>query len=358
MKEAENEKYLGDVIDKSGKIQETINKRLKRGEGIISEILSILSEIPLGKYKIEAALKLREAMLLNGVLFNSEAWHGVTSAQVVKLEQLDESLLRGILNAHSRTAKEFLYLETGTIPIRYILAQRRINYLKHILSRDENELIRKIYTAQKNQPTRGDFVVLVKQDLDMLGMSYEEATSSNMSKKILKAHATSVAFEKLVAVQNTHIKVNDIQYGVLGIQPYLKSELFSTKETHMLTALRSHCVREIRANFSRLYRDQIHCQLQCNLEQPCIDSQKHILVCNILKNPHNIEKTNINFIYGTVYQQHQISKLFCSLIKSREKILETNTSCLPGASFPDQSPRQQQQQGVAAGQSSIVMQLG
>ena len=141
-------------------------------------------------------------------------------------------------------------------------------------------------------------------------------------------------------------------------QPYLKSGLFSTKETHMLTALRSHCVREIRANFSRLYRDHIHCPLQCNLEQPCIDSQEHTLVGSILQNLHNIEKTNINFMHGTVYQQHQISKLFCSLLKSREKILETNTSCLPGASFPDQSPRQQQQQGVAAGQSLIVMQLG
>ena len=86
MKEAEHEKYLGDIIDKSGKIQATIDKRLKRGEGIICEILSILSEIPLGKYKTEAALKLREAKLLNGVLYNSEAWHGVTDAQVLKLE--------------------------------------------------------------------------------------------------------------------------------------------------------------------------------------------------------------------------------------------------------------------------------
>ena len=51
MKEADAEKYLGDVIDKSGKIQTTINKRLKRGEGIISEILSILSEISLVNIK-------------------------------------------------------------------------------------------------------------------------------------------------------------------------------------------------------------------------------------------------------------------------------------------------------------------
>ena len=151
MNEADAEKYLGDVIDKSCKIQAAINKRLKRGEGIISEILSILSEISLGKYKTEAALKLREAMLLIGVLYNSEAWHGLTSAQVVIMEQLDESFLRGILNAHRKTAKEFLYPETENRPIKYFLAQRRNNYLKHILSRDENELSKKIHLAQQNQ---------------------------------------------------------------------------------------------------------------------------------------------------------------------------------------------------------------
>jgi hypothetical protein len=35
-------------------------------------------------------------MLQNGILFNSEAWHGVTSAQIVKVEKVDEALLREI----------------------------------------------------------------------------------------------------------------------------------------------------------------------------------------------------------------------------------------------------------------------
>ena len=77
MKEADHEKYLGDTIHKSGNIDATIDKRKSKGEGIVAKILSILSEIPLGKHKIEVALKLREAMLINGVLYNSEAWHGV-----------------------------------------------------------------------------------------------------------------------------------------------------------------------------------------------------------------------------------------------------------------------------------------
>ena len=88
----------------------------------MSKILSNRNEIPLGKHKVEVALRLREAMLGNGILFNSEAWPGVTSAHIAKLESVDESLLRGILKAHSKTPKEFLHLELGTVPLRWVTA--------------------------------------------------------------------------------------------------------------------------------------------------------------------------------------------------------------------------------------------
>ena len=39
MKEVEQEKYLGDIIDKSGTVQATIEKRKSKGEGIVSEII-------------------------------------------------------------------------------------------------------------------------------------------------------------------------------------------------------------------------------------------------------------------------------------------------------------------------------
>ena len=86
MKESNQETYLGDVIHKNGKIKQTIEDRKKRACAIVAEILAILDDIPLGKYKMEIGLKLRQAMLLNGVLFNSEAWHGVTNA--VEIDRL------------------------------------------------------------------------------------------------------------------------------------------------------------------------------------------------------------------------------------------------------------------------------
>ena len=139
MTEAESEKYLGDVISKSGSLQETINHRKSKGDWFVTEIISILNEIPFGEHKVEIGVKLWEAMLINGILYKSERWHCITNAQIAILESGDEALLRSILQAQSKTSREFLHLETGTIPLRWIVAQRRIQYMKHILSRKDNE---------------------------------------------------------------------------------------------------------------------------------------------------------------------------------------------------------------------------
>ena len=44
----------------------------------MNEVLAIVKEVPLGNWKIKAGLQLRQALLINGTLFNSEAWHGIT----------------------------------------------------------------------------------------------------------------------------------------------------------------------------------------------------------------------------------------------------------------------------------------
>ena len=87
MKNSEREKYLGDFVDKSGKIKPTIDDRVAKGWGIVSEIKAILNELPLGKYKLEIGLQLRQAMLVNGVLYNSEAWHCLNESHIEDLQK-------------------------------------------------------------------------------------------------------------------------------------------------------------------------------------------------------------------------------------------------------------------------------
>ena len=47
MAENRQEKYLGDIIDNSGKSEPNIEKRKSRGFGIVANILAIINEIPL-----------------------------------------------------------------------------------------------------------------------------------------------------------------------------------------------------------------------------------------------------------------------------------------------------------------------
>ena len=176
-------------------------------------------------------LRLREAMLINGILFNSEALHGVTNAQVASLEKIDLSLLRGILNASKGTPNYFLYLETGALPIHWILAQRRINYLSHIYKRSDEELIKKVFLAQKETPTGGDFVKLVEKDLNKLGLKHEEVAKGELTKQQLRKIVRDVAFRQLRNIQSKSIKAGTIRYQKYEMQEYLKSASMNKEET-------------------------------------------------------------------------------------------------------------------------------
>ena len=79
----------------------------------MNNILAITNEDPLAHWKMEAGLSLRQAMFLNGVSYNSEAWHSIDDKDLIPLEKADEVLLRGLLSAHSKTPmKHFTWRQT------------------------------------------------------------------------------------------------------------------------------------------------------------------------------------------------------------------------------------------------------
>jgi hypothetical protein len=117
MKCSEKEKYLGDFINKDGKQHATIVDRISKGYGIVANIIALISEIPLGHRKIEIGLELRQAWLLNGILYNSEIWQKLTEKDKEDLMKIEKYLLKSIIAAHSKVPSEQLYLETGTLSI-------------------------------------------------------------------------------------------------------------------------------------------------------------------------------------------------------------------------------------------------
>ena len=93
MKVSDRETYLGDVVTNTAKVRENILSRRDKGFGAVSDILSLISEVPLGQYKTKIALTLRQAMLINGMVYNSEAWSDVKESDIRLFEEVDEFLL-------------------------------------------------------------------------------------------------------------------------------------------------------------------------------------------------------------------------------------------------------------------------
>ena len=198
MHESKKEKYLGDTINRTGSQRATIQDRKQKGFGIIGQIIAIIKEAPLGQWRMRSGMLLRNSMLINSMLFNSEAWHGIVKDDIQIFSRVDESLLRALLSAHSKTPKEALFLETGQIPVQFIWASRRLNFLQTIMKRNQNEITKKVYKAQKADPKKGDFAILVKEDKELIELDLSDEDIERMDKmeyqNIVKRKVKSSAF--------------------------------------------------------------------------------------------------------------------------------------------------------------------
>ena len=186
MHNTDEEKYLGDQINKYAKHGSTISKRRARGFGIISDIIQIIDSIPDGRRRVQIGLHLRQSWFINSLFVNIEVWHNVLKKDIDSLVDLDKYLMKKILNVHSKAPIELLYLETSAIPLNFILAGRSINYLHNILIKDSNELVRRVYIAQKQNPQKGDWCKLLQDDMKLLSFNmttYSHTIRLEWSKK-------------------------------------------------------------------------------------------------------------------------------------------------------------------------------
>ena len=101
-------------------------------------------------------LLFRTSQLLNGILFNTEALFSITDEHVLLLEDCDKYLLRSPFNAEMGTPIESLFIETATVPLRFILQSRRIMYYWTILKKEENELVKRVFVTIKKFRTSND----------------------------------------------------------------------------------------------------------------------------------------------------------------------------------------------------------
>ena len=113
MQVVSKDKYLGDIISNDGTNTENIRARVSKGMGILSKIKSILESVSFGSHYFKIALLLRESLLLNGILTNSESWYGLSKSEISQLEKVNLEFFRSLFNVPGTVPTAGIYLETG-----------------------------------------------------------------------------------------------------------------------------------------------------------------------------------------------------------------------------------------------------
>ena len=304
-------KYLGDIISSSGTLRETIEDRRNKAWGKLSEISGILSEMP-DMRKVEVGLNLRMAKLVNGTIYSSEARGKITESELIRLEQVDLALHRSFVSGHSKTSRAFTLLEFGVLSIRHLIMIRRLMFHHHLVSRTNNELIKKVYLKQKESSLKGDWFRTLQDDFIFIGEEIDDEKIVTYSKELYKSYiqgnVLNSAFQSYLTMkEQSKKKLKSLEYKSFGIQPYLTCERFSLKQIKLLYTLRSKCY-SAKMNFKKMNRGSLKCIFLCNEDE----TQYHIFeTCQPIRLKLGISSSmKLDSIYGDITQQLEVIQVF------------------------------------------------
>ena len=200
MKRSNSEKYLGDILSNNGKIDENIEARYQKGIGVNNTIFSLLQEISFGEFYFEMGTLFRSSMLINSVLCSSEVLYGIKSDHIDTLEKCDKLFFSKIFGVPNSCAYESFFLETGAIPIRFIIIGRRLIYYWTLLNKSEDELAKKFLKIQKQFPVCDDWILQVEENLKFCEIDLSEDQIKNMKKNIFKNIVKNILKQKLMNI--------------------------------------------------------------------------------------------------------------------------------------------------------------
>ena len=159
MEQKTSEKYLGDFIHCGGvakSAEETVIQRVGKMFSASNEIKSIVEDCrstTLGGLKV--GLDIWETAYVPSLLNNCSTWMEIQQPIIDKLEDLQYSLYRSLLNVPYTTPKAALIWEVGGVKMIYRIMMSKLIFMNHILHLEDNSLAKQIQSAQQANNTKG-----------------------------------------------------------------------------------------------------------------------------------------------------------------------------------------------------------
>ena len=317
MKTSDKETYLGNLLTTDGKLDQNIDNRYQKGIGKTNEIISILREVSLGPHYFQTAVLFRNSILMSSMLCSTEVLLGLTKNHIEKLEQVDRIFFRRLFDVPRCTAIESFYLETAAIPVRFLLVKRRLLYYWSILTKSDEELVKKVFKAQKSFPVKNDWIFQIKDDLEICKIELSENEIANMKqitfKKLVNQKIQELSLSYLITLKNKHSKSEHLRASY-DMQPYLRNNNISIEEKKLMFRIKNRLI-DVKMNFKKKYNDLVECRL-CGAPE---ESQPHLVECSQILADANIRLSLNNYTYSDIFSTHEATQTH--MIKTWKQIM-------------------------------------
>ena len=195
MKEKKSERYLGDVIHGGGlgaSVEATVSFRHGKMIHGLKEIKAIIEDCrsnTLGGLKV--GLDIWETAYVPSLLNNCSTWMEMEEATLNKLEDLQNSFYRNLLNVPFTTPKPALIWEVAGMKMKYRIMLSKITFLHHIINLDPGSLAKQIQKTQERYQTPGltSEVLRYMEELNLpncLEVKFTKAKWKNLVKKAIQ----------------------------------------------------------------------------------------------------------------------------------------------------------------------------
>ena len=205
--------------------EDLMNDRVKRGTKAMISIQGFMREASLGIHTVNVYLLLHNAIFLASILFNAQAWSNISNKNVQQITTIQLKFLKKMMKARPSTANSFVFLELGTLPMKYELHKRQLSFLHHIIQLDEDDPVRLIWKHQVEMPAYNNWwtgvnELMVRYSLELTEVEIKELSKEAYKEKIKKA-VRKKAFEDLKLECHSKENTKNLNYTEFKKQKYI-----------------------------------------------------------------------------------------------------------------------------------------
>ena len=212
---------------------------------------------------------------------------------------------------------------------------RRLMYYWNILQKDESELVKKFFNTQKLLISKNDWILQLKNDIELCNITLSEDRIKQMKKEafknLVKSKISRLTKEYLINLRSTHSKSVNLLHTNC-IKDYLKTDLISVEEKKVIFSMKTRSVNvktNMKANYSHLL-----CRLCFNPNEE--ESELHIMTCEKVKHAIDVNLLFRNIAYRDIFGT--LEKQICA-VKVWKKVLKVWNMLLENAKLSPSGPQ-------------------